>query len=174
MPESEIKVPCDECGEQFNPYLNRKKGWTCPNCKTRQPNLALHYRIVGYLCAAALVWTAFGVINSLMTEGASAIPLVTLSQSILLLLALSISAISREPWRSNGLTALLSLIFFSFLFCNLIGPAVLIFGFDISASPGLLRFMIISSAVLLCTGTYLGWIYASVRRLHLTGETNSG
>lgn len=166
MTESEIKTPCDECGEKFNPYLNRKKGWTCPNCKTRQPNMALHYRIITYLCGAALAFTAFGVVGGLIpSSNPESVHWLPLVQSALLLLAMSLITFKSQPWNSNGLTALLCLTFFSFLFCYLIGPTILIFALDVTTDQKTLTVLGILGVLIVSAGVYLSWVYLSVRRL---------
>lgn len=168
MSQPEIKIPCEECGEEFNPYLNRKKGWTCPNCKARQPNLALHYRIVAYLCGGALAWTLFALTSSFINTGhLASIHYLPAAQSFFLLLSLSLITFSRQPWRSNVLTSLLCFVFLSFAFFYLICPAFLLFGLDVTANYKMMRFLITFGILAVSTGTYLGWVYLAVRRLQL-------
>lgn len=171
MSQSQIKTPCEECGEEFNPYLNRKKGWTCPNCKTRQPNLALHYRIIAYLCGAALAWTLLGLTTSVINTGhLASVHYLPAAQSVFMLLSLSLITFGRQPWRNNVLTSVLCLVFLSFAIFYFLCPALLLFGLNVTASYEMLRFIIIFGVLVVGIGAYLGWVYLAIRRLQLANR----
>lgn len=166
MRETDLQIPCDGCGEEFNPRLSNKKGWTCPNCKTRQPDMAFHYRVVAYLCIGGLLWTVYLMVATGVRHGGLLWQhLLPGLQTVFLLLAMTMALRHDRPWKSNALTAVIWLVFASFVFFYLFQPLLSVALLGIPMSRQLMMFLVPFGILMLLAGIYLFWLHLAARRL---------
>ena len=116
METEEMQIRCKKCEEEFDPRLNQKKGWTCPNCETRNPDLRLHYRVVmgiallGFLLIGGL--TVARLISGTAPANSQVVPLL---ETLVLLVTVLVLALKKEPW-ANGLARGLVWVVFGSVF----------------------------------------------------------
>jgi hypothetical protein len=166
MGEDDLPIPCDKCGEEFDPNRSETKGWTCPNCHTRRPNLRLHYRIMACLCALGAAGTIIMLITSLRYHGRFGWGhLLPITQAGMLLAALSVLVLHERPWRLRSLRATIWVVYGSFVLFYLVEPVLIVLLLTREAVPGLVGFLIGLGIVLMGFGVYLGWLHAVSRRI---------
>lgn len=167
MAADDLQIPCDECGEEFDPTLSEKKGWTCPNCHARRPDLRLHHRILAYLCGLGLAGTLSMLIASLRYHGRFGWGhLLPITQAAMLLVALTVLVLHRRPWQLRSLRATIWVVYGSFVLFYVVEPVLIVVLLTHKATPGLVRFLIGLGIVLIAFGVYLGWIHTVSRRVN--------
>jgi hypothetical protein len=166
MTDSPLEIPCEECGENYNPNLNDKKGWTCPNCRSRQPNLSLHYRILAYLCGLGLAWTLYLLLASIRYYGRFGWGhLLPTTQAILLLVAITALILRDRPWEQAPLRATIWLVYGSFVLFYLTEPLLIVVILTHNVTARFLRMIVPLGVGLIGVGAYMTWVHVASRRL---------
>ena len=166
---SDFQVPCNECDEEFNPTLSKKRGWTCPNCQTRHPNLSLHYRVLAYISALGLAGTIFLLAYSLHHRGHfSWGHLLPVAQSALLLVAFTALVFQDRPWENVALKAALWLVYGNFVLFYTVEPLLIVVLFNASITRRFLSVFATLLVLLVGVGAYLAWLHRASHRLSPT------
>lgn len=174
MADDELQVPCPECGEEFNPELSEKKGWTCPNCGTRQPDLALHYRVLAYLCAVGLATILYMLISSLRRpEGFAWGHLLPVTQAALLLITITVLILRDRPWKNAAVRAAVWLVYGSFVLFYFLLPLLIVLLLIRRDIAQYLRVLLPHGVVLVCVGIYVSWIHIVSRRFERTAPPDT-
>ncbi|MFP4028802.1 MAG: hypothetical protein ACLFWL_13515 [Candidatus Brocadiia bacterium] len=163
----DIQIKCKECKEEFNPDLNNKKGWTCPNCGAQNPDLRKHYKIVGVITAILFAGMVALIIFSISRVGKVAwghvIPLI---MALLSLVVAAILLFSDVPWQNPNAIGLMWLLYATYLAMVILLLIVSVIG-EVTHPGRTISILSVLGIFFLVMFGYIYWVHKQTRRCRI-------
>lgn len=159
--DTHSSIGCKNCRNTFQPDLQTKAAWLCPNCQVKNPNLRRHYRSVAGLCILGFLATAIAAVVHFRQAGMTVGIALSTAHAVLLLLATVFVYKSQAPWTDAPVRALLWTVFGLAVVLSIVIPFVL---------AGILNMAPIIAYAL--AFPYLFWVDGHARRSRTPGAAD--
>jgi|GEM_PF-6404299 len=148
-----------KCNQDFQPDLQTRGDWVCPNCQTKNVNLKRHYRSVADLYILWLIFSGIFSVIHFKLNGVDAGVLFSFPFLIFLIITVVFIYRSKEPWNDKVAKYLIWLVFGTSLGFKLLQVAGLLITGKINI-PFIVSFILIYSAIFF----YLFWLHSKARK----------
>jgi hypothetical protein len=133
MSDFDLAIKCKKCGGTFQPDMNTKGAWSCPNCHAKNPNLKRHYRSVADVCILGLIATVIIFVIGLNKRGLDLNIVLSSTHAVLLLVTIVLVYKSKAPWMDTTAKTLIWVVFGLALLFNVVVPLLIIGTLNIPA-----------------------------------------